>query len=171
MNRRMILAGLISATSAVGIAHAEMRKSQIVGSWSVVSVVTETDGKSTEPFGPTPQGMFIFTADGYFSANIIRPGRTKFASKNREAGSAEENKKAVAGNISSFGRYAFNSDGSITLSIIGSNFPNWDGTQQRRVANIVGDEMTYTNPTPSLGAGVSVLKLMRTSNWEPKSPN
>ncbi len=42
------------------------------GTWAVVSVVNEEDGRKTEPYGANPKGQFIFTVDGYFSTNIIR---------------------------------------------------------------------------------------------------
>ncbi len=107
----------------------------------------------------------MFTADGHFSTNIICPGRLKFASNNRMTGTPGENKEAVAGNISNFGSYAINSDGSITLEIIGSSFPNRDGTKQKRLAEIKGDKMTWTNPTASMG-GTSVITLQRVKSGD-----
>jgi hypothetical protein len=44
----------------------------------------------------------------------------------------------VAGNVSNFGSYAINSDGSITLEITGRSVPNRDGTKQKRLAEIKG---------------------------------
>jgi Lipocalin-like domain len=73
-----------------------------------------------------------------FPTNIIRPGRPKFTSNNRMTGTPEENKEAVAGNVSNFGSYAINSDGSITLEITGRSVPNRDGTKQKRLAEIKG---------------------------------
>jgi len=145
-------------------------KEQIVGTWWVVSAVNEMDGKKTESFGSAPKGQFMFTADGHFSTNIIRPGRPKFASNNRMTGTPEENKEAVAGNVSNFGSYAINSDGSITLEITGSSFPNRDGTKQKRLAEIKGDEMKWTNPTASMGGtSVIMLQLAKSGDRYPQS--
>jgi len=133
-------------------------KEQIVGTWWVVSAVNEMGGKKSESFGSAPKGQFIFTADGHFSTNI------RFG--NRMTGTPEENKEAVAGNISNFGSYAINSDGSITLEIIGSSFPNRDGTKQKRLAEIKGDEKKWTNPAASMG-GTSVIMLQRAKSGSP----
>lgn len=142
-------------------ATAASLKEQIVGAWTVVSVVNEQDGKKAELFGPQPKGLFIFTADGHFSTGIVRQGRAKFAKNDRMSGTDDENKASVQGTIATFGTYTVNeADKSITVSIVGSNFPNWDGTSQKRVADINGDEMKYTNPTPSTG-GNAVLTLKR----------
>ncbi len=162
---KTILAALIGIVFAVNSAGGqEMKettvKGQIFGVWAVVSVVNDVDGKKTEPYGAHPKGQFIFTADGYFSTNIVRPDRPKFASNNRTTGTPEENKVVVQGSNSSFGTYEISSDGSITLHIVGSTFPNWDGTKQKRLAAINGDEITWTNPTSSIG-GNTVITLQR----------
>ena len=121
------LAALVFLVFGVGSAGAQQMKEktvkeQLVGTWRVLSAVSEIHGRKTELFGPTPKGQYIFTSEGYFSINIIRSGRTKFASDNRTTGRAEENKEAVVGSISTFGNYTLNSDGSINLQIVGSSF-------------------------------------------------
>jgi hypothetical protein len=162
---KTILAALVGMVLAAGDAGAqEMKekivKGQIFGVWSVVSVVNDVDGKKTEPYSAHPKGQFIFTADGHFSTNIVRPDRPKFVSNNRATGTPEENKAVVQGSNSSFGTYEISSDGSVTLHIVGSTFPNWDGTKQKRLAAIKGDETTWTNPTASMG-GNTVITLQR----------
>jgi hypothetical protein len=133
---------------------------QLVGTWTVVSVVNEIDGKKVQPFSSSPKGQFIFTADGHFSTNIVNPQHSKFASNNQLTATAEEYKEAVQGNISTFGTYAVNTDGSVNLEIIGSNFPNWDSTKQKRLVEIKGDEMTWGNSTASTG-GTEMVTLQR----------
>jgi Lipocalin-like domain len=164
MNRRKALnvAVVIAAGFALpGNALAQSLKQQIVGAWQVISVVNEKDGKKENLFGTNPAGLFIFTADGHFSTDIVRPDRSKFASNNRATGTSDENKAAVQGNISTFGTYTVDqANKSINLHIVGSSFPNWDGTQQTRKVEIKGNDMTYTNPNASVG-GNAVLMLKR----------
>jgi hypothetical protein len=162
----------LCVTLAAGTACAqEMKektvKEQVIGAWSVISVVLETDGKRTEPFGPTPKGMFIFTADGHFATNIIDSDRQKFASNNRATGTPDENKAAVAGNISTFGIYAVSSDGSIDLQIIGSSFPNWDDTKQKHLVEVKGEEIIWKNPAGAVGGSASI-RLQRAASSPPK---
>ena len=40
---------------------------QIQGSWILVSIYNEQDGKKIEPFGSKPRGSLILTRDGRFS--------------------------------------------------------------------------------------------------------
>jgi hypothetical protein len=100
---KMLFLALIGIVMTAGHAHAQTLKKQIVGSWSVVSVVNDVDGKKIDLYGPNPQGEFTFTADGHFSEHLMRPGRPKFAANNRLSGTSEENKEAMAGYLSLFG--------------------------------------------------------------------
>jgi hypothetical protein len=100
----------------------------------------------------------IFTASGHFSWNFMRADRPKFASNNRQTGTQEENKAAVQGNLSAFGIYTISPDGLLTLQIVGSSFPNWDGTTQKRMIEISGDQMRHYTPATSIGG--SALNIL-----------
>jgi hypothetical protein len=64
----------------------------------------------------------------------------------------------VQGNLSAFGTYTISPDGSLTLQIVGSSFPNWDGTTQKRMVEISGDQMRYYTPATSMGgSAVNIL--------------
>jgi Lipocalin-like domain len=153
----MALLGLMSM--AIGtVAQQSTLKEQLVGTWSLVSAANEIDGKRIENFGSNPLGYMIFTSDGHFSVNFVRADRPNFASNNREKGTPEEYKAAVQGKISAFGRYTVDSDGSLTFQIAGSSFPNWNGTLQKRIVEVTGDQLKYITPATSIGgSAVSIL--------------
>jgi len=169
MTTRIALIGICTAVLLAialpaGDAAAQQKslKDQLIGPWTVVSVTLDQGGNKSEPFGPKPAGVFLFDAGGHFTTHITRPGRPKFVSNNREAGTADENKAAVQGTISNFGTYTVNeADKSVSLHIVGSSFPNWDSTDQKRLAAITGDEMKWTNPTSSTGSGSALVVLKR----------
>jgi hypothetical protein len=71
----------------------------------------------------------------------------------------------VVGNISTFGDYMVNSDGSINLEIVGSSFPNWDDTKQKHLVEIKDDEMKWTDPKASTG-GRAVITLQRAKSGD-----
>jgi hypothetical protein len=81
----------------------------------------------------------------------------KFASSNRQAGTAEENKAVVQGSIAYFGTYSVsNRAKTFTVHIEGTTFPNWIGTDQKRPFTISGGELKWTTPITSLGSGTAV---------------
>ena len=43
----------------------------------------------------------------------------------------------------------------ISIEIIGSSFPNWNGTNQKRIFTVSGDELKLTNPVASTGGGTT----------------
>jgi len=78
---------------------------QIQGSWILVSIYNEQDGKKTDVFGSNPRGSMILTPDGRFSIILMKTSLPKFASNNRTKGTAEDNQAVVQGSIAFFGSY------------------------------------------------------------------
>src|SRR5512139_271251 len=125
--------------------------SQLVGTWIIVSNnTTFPDGKKVEPFGPNPVGLLIFDPGGRYSLQLCRPGRAKFASNNREKGTAEENQATVSGCNPHWGRYSVDEKArTIVFQIEHGMFPNWEGIEQKRSFTITGDELKYVVPASS----------------------
>jgi hypothetical protein len=120
-------------------------KDQFVGTWSLVSIrYVHPDGTAIEPFGPNAKGMLVF--DGTrFATQVTAGNLPKFASNNRMVGTPREYEAISHGVVAYFGTYTVNeTDGVITLHIERSSFPNWDGTDQQRKFEFVGNELRYT---------------------------
>ncbi len=135
---------------------------QLQGTWTLVSLVNEHNGKKTELFGHEPRGLYIMTPDGRFSFILMRSSLPKFSADNRQKGTAKENKAIVQGSMAYFGRYevANEKEHMVNLTIEGSTFPNWDGQVQKRTMTVNGDELRITNPTAASG-GTNYLILKR----------
>jgi Lipocalin-like domain len=124
----------------------------IAGTWALVSA----DG-----FGPAPLGSLMFDTDGHFSAIFLRAGQPKYASNSRTQGTADEYKATVDGSVAVFGTYKFDLT-ELTLHVIGSTFPNWIGTDQKRVnVTVTTNELRWTQPTPSGGGAPSAVVWRR----------
>jgi hypothetical protein len=138
-------------------------KDQLVGTWTMVSVVGERDdGSKFEPFGSSPRGVIIFTSDGHFSLFQSRSDIPKLASNDRARATPEEALAVVGGSIAYYGTYSFNeADSSLAVSLQGSTFANLLGgpPQKRIVTSLTADELKFTNPrTP---AGVTLLTVWK----------
>jgi hypothetical protein len=107
MDRRHLLE--IMATTALGfaligsgaVAQQKPIKDQLVGAWTLLlDDGINPDGTHVPTFGPNPVGTLIFTPNGRYSLQIMRViNRGPFASDNRDAGTAEENKAVSQGTI------------------------------------------------------------------------
>ncbi len=127
----------------------------LVGTWVLVSETAHQGDKTTQPLGPSPQGMMMFDRGGRFIMFIARPGIPKFAAGKRDAGTAEENHAVLAGLLAFFGTYSVNeADQVLILRPEASTFPNWIGTDQKRYLKFAGDQQIWTNRTPAIGAEV-----------------
>jgi len=142
----------LPAGEALGQAKVKISKEQLVGAWANVSVQVErSDGNKVETFGPNLKGVFIFTADGRYALVLTRPDLPKIASNDRLKGTPEEYQAVVQGSVAHFGTYSVNdAEGTYTLHVESSTFPNYNGTDQIRiVTSLSRDEMKVTNPSPT----------------------
>jgi hypothetical protein len=142
-------------------AHARSA-ADFVGTWTLVSSVTEKNGTKTEQFGAGAKGMLNFDDGGHFMLTIIGPDLPKFASNNRANGTPEENKAVMGKSIAMIGTYAVDqSEQTLTFKVESATFPNWNATeQQRNVVTINRDEFKYVTPTASSG-GVGTVTWKR----------
>jgi Lipocalin-like domain len=156
----LILGLAVPVTNAVG-QQAKINKTQLVGSWTLVSNTGSNQSPTAKNFGPN-DGFATFEANGRFSIQLVRSDLPKFSSNNRDTGTAGENKAIVQGSITYFGTYTVNEgDGALTLHIERSSFPSWNSTDQKRIiASLSAEELKYTNPTASVG-GTAVLAWKR----------
>jgi lipocalin-like protein len=158
MKRKFIGALLALALSAGAAAaqSADSLKDRIVGNWNfVVAEVTSPDGKKSFPFGETPKGILIFTADGRFAQIHVAGDVPKIASNNRLTGTPDEYAAIMRGSLSVFGTYTVDeAKKTITYSIVSASFPNWEGEVQTRVIDkLTPEEFVNTNPNVAGGRG------------------
>ena len=147
------VAGATTGAMAQGIS--KIAKNKLIGSWTLVAINNKSpDGKTVQTFSSN-DGILIFNANGTYIQALIRSDLPKFASNNRNTGSADENKAVVQGSLAIYGTYKINNDGTLTLHMERSTFPNWNsGDQKRIVTALTTSEMKFQIPAPSVG-GVS----------------
>jgi hypothetical protein len=133
----------------------------LVGTWTLVSVVTERDGSKSDTYGPNAKGLLLFDANGRYSIVFVAANLPKIASGIRSKGSADENKAVVAGSLAHFGTYVVDeADKSFTFQVDRATFPNWEGKSLKRSFVITGDELRFTDPHASAG-GVATTTFER----------
>jgi hypothetical protein len=156
MNWRRIVG--ISAATALGMslfagsAPGQQRSltEQLVGTWTLVS------HESVAMYGSNPKGVAFFGTDGRFIITVMRSDRAQYAINHPAQGTAEENKATAQGTMTYFGTYSVSeADRTIAIHIEASSFPNWNGTDQKRIFAITGDQLTLT--ARALGGSADVV--------------
>lgn len=135
---------ILAALSAVSVSAAAQDQS-IVGTWVLIGAdKLLPDGKRVPDYGPNPHGQAIFTADGYYSVQIYRSERLKFASGDKFEGTVDEYKDASLSTSVHFGRYSIDPvKHTITFKIDRSSIPNLDNTTAVRAYELKGDELSW----------------------------
>jgi hypothetical protein len=153
---RWAIAALALGVFAGEAAAQQGVKERIVGTWDfVVAEIAAPDGQKSHPFGETPKGLLIFTADGRFAQIHVASDVPKIASGNRLTGTAEEYATIMRRSLSAFGTYTVDEEKkTLTFNIVSSSFPNWQGeAQTRRIDRLTADEFVNTNPNVAGGRG------------------
>ena len=157
IKRRFILSACVAMALGVaslvgGVANAQQKsvKDQLVGAWTLVSVIVEAaDGSKTEGFGPNPKGVIIFASDGNFSLFQSRAEIPKIAANDRAKATPEEAAAIISGSIAYYGTYSVNeADKIILVKLAGSTYTNLVGgpEQKRIITSLTADELRFTNP-------------------------
>src|SRR3981189_1672320 len=120
-----------------------------------VAAVTAPGAKKWFPFGETPKGILIFTADGRFAQIHVASDMPKIASNNRLTGTPEEYAGIMRRSLSVFGTYTVDeASKTVTYNIVSASFPNWEGeAQTRTIDKLTADEFVNTNPNVAGGRG------------------
>jgi hypothetical protein len=164
---KLLMVALLALALADRPAGAEQSlRSQLIGTWDfVVAEVKAPDGKTSFPFGETPKGILIFTADGHFAQIHVASEAPKIASNNRLTGTPEEYAAIMRSSLSVFGTYTVNEEKkTVTYRIVSSSYPNWTGEAQERTIDLLtAAEFRNTNPNVAGGRGGATNVYKRAS--------
>ncbi|MGA9519941.1 MAG: lipocalin-like domain-containing protein [Myxococcaceae bacterium] len=145
-------------------------REQLIGAWKLVSYVEKpVDGSADSyPLGEHPQGIIMYTPDGYMSAQLMKPGRSGFASGDWFDGTVEEYREEASTYIAYSGPFKVDEDKrTLTHSMFVSLFPNWTGQTQPRVVSLDGDILELSTAAPLRSRGQRVMSYLQ---WRRAAP-
>lgn len=146
--------------SAVSIAQ------RLVGVWRLVAFEVHTPGQPIrQPFGPDALGILIYTPTGAMAGQLMRPGRSSFASSTITRGTDAELAEAATGYVAYAGTYSVNdAERVVTHHVTMSLFPNLVGTDQHRLIVFDGEHLELRTP-PEQGRTM-ILRWERAPNLD-----
>jgi hypothetical protein len=135
---------------------------RLVGVWSLVAYADEHEnGDETQPFGPNPHGFLIYTADGFVSAQLMRPGRPAFHSSDWHHGTAEEYLASGSGYIAYCGTYEVDEEKATVTHIPSvSLLPNLIDGRQCRSIDLQGDRLVLRAAGAPVAGGLNVTSRL-----------
>ncbi len=182
-NRRTVLkhgsllaAGAALGTTGVtpalaGVASSRSLRETLIGAWRLVSSV-ETDiktGAVDRPLGDKPEGLILYTPDGYMSAQLSAANRPNFESGDLYKGKPEEYVAAGLSYLAYSGPYYVDEANRIVEhEMFVSLFPNWKGQRQARIVKLDENELHLSPNRPLMFNG---SLRMATIIWRRANPN
>jgi len=107
--------------------------STLTGAWRLVAWRIDYDDgrKPTFPYGADAEGLLCYTADGWMSALIGRPGRPRLSTESVRAAPADERLAAFDSFFSYAGPYEVRGN-QVVHKVVQALNPNFAGTEQVR---------------------------------------
>lgn len=139
-------------------------RSRLIGAWTLLSYVEQpVDGSPAQhPFGLQPQGLILYTPDGYMSAQLSAERRQPFAGGDWFKGTPEEYTAQGSSYIAYTGAFEVDElQQTLAHRMFVSLYPNWVGQTQPRLCKIEGDILSLSTASPILSAGQRVNSYLR----------
>ncbi len=148
------LCGVLLTAALCTDLHAMMEADKFVGAWRLVSAEFRAeDGTLAEsPYGPEPQGMLMYDAQGSMSAQLAHNNRKPFGIPDRMGGTPEEIKGAFETYQAYYGLYEVDEREHMVIhTVTQALLPNWVGTQQRRQYQFKDGKLILRTPPITIG--------------------
>lgn len=127
-------------------------RQQLIGTWRLVSYeVHDGDGSVVHPMGRSVDGLIMYGADGFVSANLMVPDRAAYSGGTAASATAAELAASAAGYFGYAGRFEVDEAGrTVVHRIAVALMPNLVGTTQRRHVLLEDARLTLRgDPTPA----------------------
>jgi len=127
-----------------------MAENPVVGVWKLVScdAIRAVDVR-LPIYGKHPIGLLYYDATGNMSVHIMKSDRRHSSSNTKFGATESEMKAAYEGYEAYFSRYTLDTERqTISHRVVGSLFPNWTGTVQRRYYAFDGNDRLILSTQP-----------------------
>ncbi len=127
---------------------------KFIGAWRLVSAGFQSEDGSVaqSPYGPEPEGILMYDAQGSMSAQLANKNRSAFAVADRMAGTPGEIKAAFESYQAYYGHYKIDErEQMVTHTVTQALLPNWVGTKQRRYYKFKDGRLILRTPPMTIG--------------------
>jgi len=135
---------------------------RLIGVWILVTYIDQEAGREDiHPFGLKPQGLLIYTPDGFVSAQLMKPGRPAFHSTVWHDGTPEEFQASGSGYIAYCGTYEVDEENRrVTHIPFVSLLPNLIHVRQCRSIELEGNRLVLRATGAPAAAGAYVTSRL-----------
>ena len=152
-------------TSAVS-SSGRQAEHPIVGTWRLFDWRTEySDGRApTLPFGENPEGLLVYSPDGWMNASICRPNRPQMSSPSLKHAPIHERLDAIDSFMNYGGPYSFPDHDHVRHEVVIALYPNLIGSDQVRRMRFDGSDTLVLSAEDALPD--SPVKRKHSLTWK-----
>ena len=154
------------------LANAGLLRAALIGVWTLRQYAELIDGQTPlHPFGLNPEGLLIYTADGFVSAMLMAPDRPSLSGNGLIDGTPGEFAALGRGFIGYSGAYDVDeAESVVTHYPLVAFVPKMIGRRQERHAELNADTMvlTATHVQPDGLPAKSRLEWVRSKSARPE---
>lgn len=164
MNRFLCGAAALLLACSPAAAKDKFKTHKLVGAWAYVSAYTLfPDGSRSYNFTETPHGIFIILRNGHYSHIVMSPNLPAVASGQLKNMTDAEAHMIATNILAHYGTWrADPKDGTFTVHIEQSSFPNFNGIDQVRIVDQLDDNvLTYENLQTTNGGNARIIATLR----------
>ena len=160
LHGRFFLASIALATVFIACQSraSDSDHNALVGTWRFTKFVdTPEGGQPVYAFGKDPIGFFVFTADGHVFLNIMRnPPKTALEGVDPDPDSCLPEWFCAY-----FGTYTLDTAKGVWVThVLGSNQPNYLGTDQTRSFTLRGDKLVISGSYTAGGKRIHTERIL-----------
>jgi hypothetical protein len=171
LDRRMFVAGIglvglgggaVAAAGAKAPGGKTFRE-WLIGTWMMESFTSTDDkGEVTDAMGAGALGVIGYSADGWMSVQIMRPGRKPYALPDLDGGTPEQTIEAARSFFAYAGPFDVDEENGIVYhNLQFSMMPNWQGGRQKRYIKAIAEDVLELSGDPVLINGKTQTTRLR----------
>jgi hypothetical protein len=134
---------------------------EIQGTWLLRAMnIISSNGTTKNIYGERPFGITMFDAKGYMNAQMGSSTRSFFESDVIDQGTPDEIIPAYKNYMAFFGQYKEFASRTLLIKLEGCLFPNWQGKEIIRYAEITNNTLSLTTPPIVMGLEEIIIKAI-----------
>ena len=136
---------------------------RLTGTWTLMEAPEiRGDGSRADSYGPAPKGLLIIDASGFYSLQIYRASRSKYASGDAKKATEDELRAAALSHSTHFGRCFIDAARNVLVfRIAHAANVNWDGSEQLRQFELNANTLSYRVPASANSSGTTTISVWK----------
>lgn len=137
-----------------------MIEEKLIGTWRLQRfvLINKTTGKAFSPYGDSPIGTLIFSADHVMTVAIMSGNRENLPVESIQLATEQQKSKLAESYMSYSGTWKLEGD-KVIVHVLVSLLPNWTNKEHFRYVKLTEDQLLFRAPEMKQGENEIYIEL------------